>query len=178
MLIAAVVTVSDRAYNGVYEDISGPTLAALLEKMGAKVASVEIVPDEIDAIAATLRRLSDETGVHLILTTGGTGPAPRDNTPEATRAVIEKEMPGIAELLRWDGYKRTPWAVLSRGVAGIRGNTLIINLPGNPKAVREGMEALAPILPPTVALICGEPFKPDLTAAECCENPPQGGSHG
>jgi len=178
MLVAAVVTVSDRAYNGVYEDISGPTLAALLEEMGAKVASVEIVPDEIDAIAATLGRLADEKGVHLILTTGGTGPAPRDNTPEATRTVIEKEMPGIAELLRWDGYKRTPWAALSRGVAGIRGQTLIVNLPGSPQAVREGMEVLAPLLPPTVALIRGAPFKPDLTAAECCESPPQGGSYG
>ncbi len=127
------------------------------------------MPDEPDVIADTLRRLADEQDVHLILTTGGTGPTPRDNTPEATKSVVEKEMLGLAELLRWDGYQRTKWSILSRGVAGIRGRTLIVNLPGNPKAVWEGMEALAPILPPTVALIRGRPFEPELTAGECCE---------
>ncbi len=169
MLEVAVVTVSDRAYEGIYEDISGPTLASILQEMGAKVVAREVVPDEPDIIADTLRRLADEQDVHLILTTGGTGPAPRDNTPEATKSVVEKEMPGLAELLRLDGYRRTKWSVLSRGIAGIRGRTLIVNLPGNPKAVREGMEVLAPLLPPTVALIRGLPFDPQLTAQECCE---------
>ena len=122
-----------------------------------------------DKMDMALRRLADEEDVHLILTTGGTGPAPRDHTPEATKAVIEREMPGLAELLRQDGQRRTPWAVLSRGVAGIRGRTLIINLPGNPRAVREGLEVLAPLLPPTVSLMRGGPFRPDMTAAECCE---------
>ncbi len=169
MLEVAVVTISDRAYEGIYEDISGPTLASILEEMGAKVAVREVVPDDPGVIADTLRRLADEQDVHLILTTGGTGPAPRDNTPEATKSVIEKEMPGLSELLRRDGYRRTKWSVLSRGTAGIRGKTLIVNLPGSPKAVREGMEVLAPLLPPTVALIRGRSFEPDLTARECCK---------
>ncbi len=169
MLEVAVVTISDRAYEGIYEDISGPTLVSILEEMGARVVAREVVPDEPGTIAGTLRRLADEHDVHLILTTGGTGPAPRDNTPEATKSVVEKEMPGLAELLRRDGYRRTKWSVLSRGTAGIRGRTLIVNLPGNPKAVREGMEVLGPLLPPTVALIRGLPFEPELTAGECCE---------
>ncbi len=169
MLEVAVVTISDRAYEGIYEDISGPTLVSILEEMGARVVAREVVPDEPGTIASTLRRLADEHDVHLILTTGGTGPAPRDNTPEATKSVVEKEMPGLAELLRRDGYRRTKWSVLSRGTAGIRGRTLIVNLPGNPKAVREGMEVLGPLLPPTVALIRGLPFQPELTAEECCE---------
>lgn len=170
MLKVSVITVSDRAATGQYEDVSGPTLVAILKDMGAHVVSTHVVPDEPDVLSALLRRLADEEDVHLILTTGGTGPAPRDLTPEATRQVIQREMPGLAELLRWDGYKRTPWAVLGRGVAGIRGRTLIINLPGNPQAVREGMEVLAPLLPATVSLARGGPFRPDMKAAECCED--------
>ncbi len=169
MLKVAVVTVSDRAAGGVYTDLSGPTLVQIMKEMGAEVAAAHLVPDEPEQIQALLRRLADDEDIHLILTTGGTGPAPRDHTPEATKAVIEREMPGLAELLRQDGQRRTPWAVLSRGVAGIRGRTLIINLPGNPRAVREGMEVLAPLLPPTVSLMRGGPFRPDMTAAECCE---------
>jgi molybdenum cofactor synthesis domain-containing protein len=169
MLKVAVVTVSDRAAAGVYTDVSGPTLVEIVKELGAEVVAAHIVPDDPKQIQALLRRLADEEDVHLILTTGGTGPAPRDHTPEATKAVIEREMPGLAELLRWDGRRRTPWAVLSRGVAGIRGRTLIINLPGNPRAVREGMEVLAPLLPPTVSLMRGGPFHPEMTAAECCK---------
>ncbi|GAB4428158.1 MAG: MogA/MoaB family molybdenum cofactor biosynthesis protein [Anaerolineae bacterium] len=169
MLKVAVIAVSDRAAAGVYDDVSGPTLAQIINRMGAEVVAARLVPDEPEQIQAALRRLADDEDIHLILTTGGTGPAPRDHTPEATKAVIEREMPGLAELLRWDGYRRTPWALLGRGVAGIRGRTLIINLPGNPDAVREGMEALAPILPPTVSLMRGGPFYPDMTAAECCQ---------
>ncbi len=168
MLRVAVITVSDRAARGEYEDVSGPTLVGILEGMGAAVVATHVLPDDPDRLAALLRRLADEEDVHLILTTGGTGPTPRDLTPEATRRVIEREMPGLAELLRWDGYKRTPWAVLGRGVAGIRGKTLIVNLPGNPRAVREGMEVLGPILPPAVSLVRGGPFDPDMKAAECC----------
>jgi len=151
----AVLTVSDKGYRGERTDASGPLLADLLREMGAVVVEQTIVPDERDAIARELTRLADEAQVDLIVTTGGTGPAPRDVTPEATRAVIEREMPGLAEVLRWEGYRRTPLAVLSRGVAGIRGQTLIVNLPGSPKAVREGMEVLAPILPHAIQMLRG-----------------------
>jgi molybdenum cofactor synthesis domain-containing protein len=113
------------------------------------------VPDERADVERTLKTLADETRVDLVVTTGGTGPAPRDITPEATLAVTEREMPGLAEVLRFEGYRKTPLAVISRGVAGIRGRTLIINLPGSPKAVREGMETLAPILPHAIRMLRG-----------------------
>jgi molybdenum cofactor synthesis domain-containing protein len=153
---AAVVTVSDKGYRGERTDASGPLLADLLRKMGAAVVQQTIVPDERAEIERVLTTLADEAQVDLIVTTGGTGPAPRDVTPEATRAVIEREMPGLAEALRWEGYRRTPLAVLSRGVAGLRGQTLIVNLPGSPKAVREGMAVLAPILPHAIQMLRGK----------------------
>ena len=152
---ASVVTVSDKGYAGEREDASGPLLADLLRKMGAEVASQTIVPDERVEIERVLITLADEAQVDLVVTTGGTGPAPRDVTPEATQAVIEREAPGLAELLRSEGYRKTPLAVISRGVAGIRGRTLIVNLPGSPKAVREGMETLAPILPHAIKMLRG-----------------------
>lgn len=153
----AVVTVSDRSFRGQREDLSGPLLRGLATDSGAEVVSYAIVPDEEAHIQAALLDLADRQGVDLILTTGGTGPAPRDLTPEATRAVIEREMPGLAELMRLEGYrKHTPFAALSRAVAGIRGKTLIVNLPGNPQAVRESMEILGPLLPAAVALVKGE----------------------
>ena len=156
MIQAAAVTISDKGYRGEREDASGPLLCHLLAEIGAQVVATRLIPDEQDQIAALLAELADGGDVDLIVTTGGTGPTPRDVTPEATRTVIEREMPGLAELLRWDGYHRTPFAVLGRGVAGIRGSTLIVNLPGSPKAVREGMEVLAPLLPAAVTLIRGE----------------------
>ncbi len=152
---AAVVTVSDKGYAGQREDRSGPLLADLLSHLDAQVVERAIVPDERDEIASLLASLADDQGVELIVTTGGTGPAPRDVTPEATRTVIEREMPGLAEVLRFEGYRKTPLAVLSRGVAGIRGQTLIVNLPGSPKAVREGMETLTPILPHAMQMLRG-----------------------
>lgn len=151
-----VITLSDKGFRGERQDESGPLLCQLATEMGAQVVSTHMLPDEREQIAGLLARLADSGEVDLILTTGGTGPSPRDVTPEATRSVIEREMPGLAELMRWDGYHRTPFAVLSRGVAGIRGQTLIINLPGSPKAVREGMEVLTPLLPSAIALIKGE----------------------
>jgi molybdenum cofactor synthesis domain-containing protein len=129
-----VVTVSDKGYAGEREDASGPLLADLLCKMGAEVASQTIVPDEQAEIERVLITLADEAQVDLVVTTGGTGPAPRDVTPEATQAIIEREVPGLAELLRFEGYRKTPLAVISRGVAGIRGRTLVVNLPGSPRA--------------------------------------------
>ncbi len=152
---AAVVTVSDKGFAGEREDVSGPLLAELIRKMGGDVVVQAIVPDELDQIADRLIELADGQEVDLIVTTGGTGPAPRDQTPEATWMVIEREMPGLAELLRFEGYHRTPLAVLSRGVAGIRGQTLIVNLPGSPKAVREGMETLSAVLPHAIKMLRG-----------------------
>jgi molybdenum cofactor synthesis domain-containing protein len=152
---AGVVTVSDKGYAGEREDVSGPLLADLLCHMGAEVVSQVIVPDEQAEIERVLIALADEAQVDLVMSTGGTGPAPRDRTPEATQAVIERDMPGLAEALRFEGYRRTPLAVISRGVAGIRGQTLIVNLPGSPKAVREGMETLAPILPHAIRMLRG-----------------------
>ncbi len=158
---AAIVTVSDRGYTGQREDVSGPLLADLVRQMGAEVARQAIVPDERDEIVALLVSLADEMALDLVITTGGTGVTPRDVTPEATQAVVEREMPGLAEVLRFEGYRQTPLAVISRGVAGIRGKTLIVNLPGNPRAVRQGMETLSPILPHAVQMIRGEDTEHD-----------------
>jgi molybdenum cofactor synthesis domain-containing protein len=153
---AAAITVSDKGYSGEREDRSGPLLAELLGGLGLEVVMTAVVPDDQGRLEALLRDLCDRGAADLIVTTGGTGPAPRDLTPEATRAVIDREMPGLAELVRSEGLKKTPLAVLSRGVAGLRRGTLIINLPGSPKAVREGMEALAPVLPHALQMLMGE----------------------
>ena len=152
---AGVVTVSDKGHAGEREDVSGPLLADLLRDMGAEVIVQRVVPDEPVEIRQALLELVEEKLVDLVLTTGGTGPAPRDLTPEATRDVIEREVPGLAEVLRFEGYRRTPLAVISRGVAGTRGRTLIVNLPGSPRAVQEGMEILTPILPHAVRMVRG-----------------------
>jgi len=152
---AAVVTVSDKCSAGEREDLSGPLLTERLQKLGAEVIDQAIVPDEQEEIEALLTRLADELQLDLVVTTGGTGAAPRDVTPEATRAVIDREMPGLAEVLRFEGYRKTPLAVASRGVAGMRGSTLIINLPGSPRAVREGMTTLAPLIPHTIRMLRG-----------------------
>jgi molybdopterin adenylyltransferase len=158
---AAVVTISDKGYTGQREDVSGPVLADLVRQMGAEVVRQAVLPDERDEIVGLLVTLADEMALDLVITTGGTGVTPRDVTPEATKAVIEREIPGLAEVLRFEGYRQTPLAVISRGVAGIRGKTLIVNLPGNPQAVREGMETLTPILPHAVQMIHGEDTEHD-----------------
>ena len=163
---AGVVTVSDRGYAGEREDVSGPLLADLLREMGAEVVSLTVVPDERAVIERTLAALADQGLVDLVVTTGGTGPTPRDLTPEATQAVIEREMPGLVEVLRFEGYRKTPLAVLSRGVAGIRGRTLIVNLPGSPRAVREGMETLSPILPHAIKMVRGRDTEHRQEAAD------------
>jgi molybdenum cofactor synthesis domain-containing protein len=152
-----ILTVSDRGAQGAYEDRSGPLIAAILTSATAWTVSRQaIVPDERPEIERILIDWCDE-GVNLILTTGGTGFAPRDVTPEATKAVIEREAPGIAEGLRAESVKVTRHAMLSRGVAGIRGRTLIINLPGSPKAVEENLDTLLPILPHALQLLTNSP---------------------
>lgn len=176
MIRATVVTISDKGSRGEREDASGPLLCDLLTEMGAQVVETHLIPDEPDQITTLLAGLADGEGVDLVLTTGGTGPSPRDITPEATRTVIEREMPGLAELLRRDGYQRTPFAVLSRGVAGIRRRTLIVNLPGSPKAVREGMEVLAPLLPAAIALIKDEAPVDGLCAPQTVSSEQKSGS--
>jgi len=158
---AAVVTISDKGYTGQREDVSGPLLVDLVGRMGAEVVRREIVPDEREEIVRLLVGLADEIELDLVMTTGGTGVTPRDVTPEATRAVIEREMPGLAEAVRFEGYRQTPLAVISRGVAGIRGRTLIVNLPGSPNAVRDGMETLSPILPHAIRMIRGQDTEHD-----------------
>lgn len=145
--LTGILTVSDRSYGGEREDLSGPLIRELVvERLGAKVELEAVVPDEFNIIKGTLIVWVDEVGLDLILTTGGTGFAPRDVTPEATKAVIEREAPGLAEAMRAESLKITPHAMLSRAVAGIRGRSLIINLPGSPKAVRENLETILPSL--------------------------------
>lgn len=152
-LRAAVVTVSDRSHGGEREDRSGPELARALEAAGFEIVSTTIVPDERAEIILELTRLTDEEHVPLVLTTGGTGFAPRDVTPEATRAVIEREAPGLAEHARSATLAKTRFAILSRGVAGIRGRSLMVNLPGSPKGAVEAFEAIAPVLPHALGVL-------------------------
>lgn len=144
---AGIITASDKGYLGEREDLSGPAVEELLTAAGFLVEHYKILPDEADQIRNELIHMSDVIGLDLIITTGGTGFSPRDVTPEATMEVIERQTPGIAEALRMNSLRITPKGMLSRGVSGIRGKTLIINLPGSPKSVRESLEyILDPVL--------------------------------
>lgn len=155
--IIGVLNVSDRASAGVYADEPGQACVALLREWLRTDFDVDyrIVPDETDVIAAELTRQADEAGCCLIVTTGGTGPAPRDVTPEATLRVVEREMPGFGELMRATSLQYVPTAILSRQTAGIRGRTLIVNLPGRPKSIKENLEAVFPAIPYCIDLIGG-----------------------
>jgi molybdenum cofactor synthesis domain-containing protein len=154
MIRVAILTVSDRAARGETEDQSGPAIAQLVqEQLQAGIVQRQIIPDEQGQIEAALVGWADSGGVDLILTTGGTGFAPRDVTPEATQAVIDRLAPGIAEAMRLASLQVTPHAMLSRATAGIRGRTLIVNLPGSPKAVRENLAVILPVLPHAIELL-------------------------
>jgi molybdopterin adenylyltransferase len=151
------ITISDRASAGIYADRSGPEIETMLRDVFAD-ANFEsaIVPDEVEMISAALKKFADERGCDLLVTTGGTGISPRDVTPEATKAVLEKELPGFGEIMRVQSFAKVRTAVLSRAVAGTRGKTLIVNLPGKPSAVRECLEILAPAIREGVAHLRGD----------------------
>ena len=152
---AAVITISDACSRGEREDGSGAALVQLLEASGAAVVEKGILSDDLEPLVQTLEEIVRRGEVNVILTTGGTGLGPRDNTPEATRRVIEREAPGIAEAIRAESVKVTPMAMISRGVAGVASETLIINLPGSPKAVRESFAVIQPVLAHAVDLLAG-----------------------
>ena len=157
MIRVGVITISDRGYRGEREDTSGKIIQEMVQGSGAEVAFSTVVPDEQEEIKRVLVQGADEMGLDLIITTGGTGVSPRDITPDATRQVINREIPGFAEAMRREGLKKTPYAMISRAVCGVRGRNLICNLPGSPKAVREGLEVILPVIPHTIAKLQGDP---------------------
>jgi molybdopterin adenylyltransferase len=153
----AILTVSDRSARGERPDLSGPALVALVNAQGWQVERTAILADDLTALRETMAVWADGADLDVILTTGGTGFSPRDVTPEATRLVIEREAPGLAEAMRFESLKFTPHAMLSRALAGIRGNVLIINLPGSPKAAVENLQVILPVLPHAVELLHNDP---------------------
>lgn len=150
-----VICISDRCSKGICEDKSGPAIIEMLSSLGA-TEDYAVVPDEMDLISKELIKMSDEKALDVVFTTGGTGFAPRDITPEATLAVIDRNAPGISEAIRAKSLEITPKAMLSRAVSGIRKRTLIINLPGSPKAVREALEIVLPVIPHAVEILSGD----------------------
>lgn len=156
MIKAGIITASDKGYAGERVDESGKVIGENLRKMEAEVADYVVVPDERSILSSTMKRMSDELGVDLILTTGGTGFSPRDVTPEATLDVIDRNAPGIPEAMRAASLRITPHAMLSRAVAGIRNKTLIINLPGSPRAVQECLDIIFPAIPHALQILKGQ----------------------
>jgi molybdenum cofactor synthesis domain-containing protein len=152
---AVVITASDACARGEREDTSGAALVQLLTDLGAEIVATKILSDDLDPLAQCLIDFADRDDVNLIITTGGTGLGPRDNTPEATQRIIEREASGIAEAIRAESLKVTPMAMISRGVCGVRSGTLIVNFPGSPKAVKESFAVIAPVLPHAMDLLAG-----------------------
>jgi molybdopterin adenylyltransferase len=157
MFSVGILTISDKGSRGEREDRSGPEIARILSQLPARVDAYEVIPDEEEVIVQKLEEYADRKKVDLLITTGGTGLSPRDVTPEATRKILHKEVPGIAEAMRAEGSKITPLAMLSRATAGIRGRSLIINLPGSPGAVRENLTVLLPVLKHALEKVQGDP---------------------
>lgn len=161
MIRAAVLTISDSVHAGRRADLSGPKVAERLGQLGYTVAAMEVIPDDEAAISRRLATLADGEDVSAIFTTGGTGVAPRDVTPEATRAVLDREIPGLAECMRLEGRASTPLAALSRAVAGTRGRVLIVNLPGSPRGAVESLNAIVDLVPHVLDLIRGNTEHPE-----------------
>lgn len=157
MIRAGVLTISDRSSQGLREDKSGPELANMLQRHGIEVVWTEVVPDEQSDIRRVLIRWADEQAADLILTSGGTGLSPRDVTPEATMSVVDRHVPGMAEAMRAASMAKTPHAMISRALVGVRGKTLIINLPGSPRGTMENLEVVLPALRHAIDKIQGDP---------------------
>lgn len=153
---AAIVTVSDSVAQGTRQDLSGPAVARVLEAEGWTVRSTEVLPDDFSLIRERLAALTSDIDVDAVFTTGGTGIGPRDRTPEATTSVMERSLPGLAELMRREGMRKTPLAALSRAVVGVKGKTLLVNLPGAPEGAEDSLRAILPLLPHAVGVIRGE----------------------
>jgi molybdenum cofactor synthesis domain-containing protein len=151
-----IITISDKGASGTREDLSGPEIKNIIVSLPAEVNEYEIVPDVKELISNKIKEWTDNKKLDLIITTGGTGVSPRDVTPEATREVIEKEIPGMSEVMRMESLKKTPHAMISRAVVGIRHHSLIVNLPGSPKAVKENLQAILPALPHTLLKLKGD----------------------
>jgi molybdenum cofactor synthesis domain-containing protein len=166
MFSVGILTLSDKGFRGEREDLSGPEIRRIVASLPGRVEAYEVIPDEEEMISRKLAEYADQKRLNLILTTGGTGLSPRDVTPEATRRVLDKEIPGIPEAMRAEGLKITPTAMLSRAVAGIRGRSLIINLPGSPRAVRENLTVILPALKHALEKAQGDP-------ADCGDLPRQ-----
>jgi molybdopterin adenylyltransferase len=157
MFKVAILTISDRGSKGEREDSSGPLIREMVKSLPAEVIYYEIIPDEKEIIIEALKKSADQLKVDLILTTGGTGLSPRDVTPDATLKVIEREVPGFSEAMRAESLKKTPHAMISRAVCGIRGSSLIVNLPGSPKSVKENLSVVLPALPHALSKLMGDP---------------------